>query len=61
MKTVSYLLLAAAIIGALFADVLDRKFDGHKKLRFVILAAAAGVAVISLAAIFVPLSFSQIP
>ena len=55
MKTISYMLLAVAIVCALFSDYLDRKFECHKKLRFIILVAAAAVAVISLIAIFIPL------
>ena len=55
MKMISYILLAAAIICALSADYLDRKFECHKKLRHIILVAAAAVAVLSLIAIFIPL------
>lgn len=55
MKMISYILLAAAIICALSADYLDRKFECHKKLRLIILVAAAAVAVLSLIAIFIPL------
>lgn len=55
MRIIPYILLAVAILCALFADALDKKFDCHKKLRFVIFIAAAGVAVISLTAIFVSL------
>ena len=43
---IQYILLSVAILCALFADKLDQVFDGHKKLRFVILASAAGVILV---------------
>ena len=52
---IQYILLAAAILCALFADKLDQVFDGHKKLRFVILVSAAGVALICIISVFVQL------
>lgn len=52
---IQYILLAVAIICALFADKLDQIFDGHKKLRFVILISAAGVTLICLISVFAQL------
>ena len=52
---IQYILLVVAIICALFADKLDQIFDGHKKLRFVILISAAGVTLICLISVFAQL------
>lgn len=43
---IQYILLLSAILCALCADKLDKAFECHKKLRFVILVSAAGVSLI---------------
>ena len=52
---IQHILLVAAILCALFADKLDQIFDGHKKLRFVILVSAAGVTLVCLISVFAQL------
>lgn len=52
---IQYILLVVAILCALFADKLDQVFDGHKKLRLVILVSAAGVSLVCIISVFAQL------